>query len=313
MDKKHSTPVNFQLPNPDSLLLLATIADCGSLTAAARERRTTQPALSKQLKRLENQLGVPLFERSLRGVTPNAYGQALLPRARAIQNQVMQAAQEVAQLRGSLEGHVVIALSHFATLALLPLVITPFRNRWPDVQISIMPPTFQLGSLREGKPHFAVVSLPVERLGSEFTTRPIYSTNLVVVTRKGHPLAEATQLSQLVDSQWVLPSMESSMALGLARAFKRKKLPAPICKVTSETLTGFETLVLNTDLIGAMPLEVFRARSISNGLTLVPINPVIEGPHVAIVRWSDAHPTPAAEELEEIFVHVAHQLAKRPP
>ncbi|QJW84955.1 LysR family transcriptional regulator [Ramlibacter terrae] len=119
--------------------------------------------MSKQLRRLEQALGVTLFERGLRGIQPTEYGQALLPRARAIRAQARDAGEEVRQRRGSREGRLVVALSHFATIALLPRVVRAFRERWPGVQLSIVPPTFHLGGLREGAPDFAVMSMPAER------------------------------------------------------------------------------------------------------------------------------------------------------
>ena len=297
-------------PDPAALMLLAEIADAGSLTAAARALGTTQPALSKQLKRLEQQLGVPVFDRSLRGIVPTEYGLVLLPRARAIRAQARQAGEDIAQRKGQREGQLVVALSHFSTIALLPTVIPLFRSLWPRVQLSITPPPFALAGLREGAPDFAVMSMPAERLGSEFTARPVYTTTVAVIVRAGHPLANAQHLSDLVGAQWIWPSVRSSVTRGLARAFRQARLPEPTCLTTCETLTGLETLVANTDLVGAVPFEVQRARAQSNGLHTVPLLQTIEGPRVAVLRWADARPTPASADLEEAFVQAARQLAR---
>ena len=297
-------------PDPAALTLLAAVADAGSLTAAARELGSTQPALSKQLKRLEQALGVPLFERGVRGVTPTEYGAALLPRARTIREQARKAVEDVAQLRGRREGRLSVALSHFATIALLPRVMPAFRARWPGVTIRIAPPAFHHAGLREGEPDFAVMSQPAMRLGPEYATRPVYATTIVAVVRPGHPLARSRTLAALAGAEWVLPSLDSSIAHGLARAFRRARLPAPRCPVTCETLTGLETLVAGTDLVGAMPLEVHQQRAAASGLVRMPLETSIEGPRVVILRWADARPTPAAAALEEAFVRAAHALAK---
>ncbi len=296
---------------PSSLALLATIADAGSLTAAARGQGATQSAVSKQLQRIEQALGVPVFERSMRGVSPTEYGAALLPRARTIVAQARQAAEDVAQLRGRREGRVHVALSHFATIALLPEVVAPFRQAWPHVALRITPPTFRFAGLREGAPDFAVVSLPAERLGTEFVTRPLYTTRVVALVRRDHPLAHARALAQLADAEWVVPSADSSSALAVQRAHRRARLGAPRFPVTCETLTGLETLVAHTDLVGAVPLEVFEQRAAASGLARLAIDQPIEGPRVAIVRWADARPTPAAAAMQELFVQAAYRLARR--
>lgn len=308
---EHSNMTNpTGMPDPAALVLLAEIADAGSVTAAARKLGCSQPAVSKQLRRLEESLGVTLFERGLRGVQATEYGVALLPRARAIRSQARQAGEDVLQRRGQREGRLVVALSHFATMALLPRVIPAFRMRWPGVQLSIVPPTFQLGGLREGAPDFAVMSLPAVKLGPEFITRALYATTVSVVVRPGHPLEQAQSLSQLVDAEWVLPSLESSVARGLGRAFHQARLSLPKCTVTCQTLTGLETLVQHSDLVAAMPMEVHESRMRASGLRRVPIKETIDGARVAIVRWADARPTPAAEDLEESFVQAAYQLAR---
>lgn len=306
-----SARISAAAPDPAALVVLAEIAEAGSLTAAARRLGLTQPALSKQLKRLEQQLGVPVFKRSLRGVQPTEYGDALLPRARAIRAQARQAAEDVAQRRGSREGRLTVALSHFATIALLPAVVRPFRARWPDVRLGFIPPSFDLTGLREGTPDFAVVSLPTERMGAEFSTRALYTTTVALVVRPGHPLAHARRLAEFAHAEWVLPSQMSSTARGLERALRRARLPALRCAVTCETLTGLETLVAHSDLVGAIPLEVHQARAAASGLRRVGLHEEIEGPRVALVRWADTHPTPAAADLQEAFVTAARRLTHR--
>ena len=303
--------VDTLVPDPTALLLLAEIADAGSVTAAAQRLGVSQPAVSKQLRRLEQSLGVVLFERGLRGIQPTDYGKALLPRARAIRAQAQQAAEEVRQRRGLRGGRLEIALSHFATIALLPRVVPDFRARWPGVQLSIVPPAFQLGGLREGRPDFAVMSLPSEKLGSEYSARPVYATTVAVVVRQGHPLAGAKSLTELRNAQWLLPSVESSVTRGLARAFRAARLGAPQCAMTCQTLTGLEMLAASTDLVAAMPLEVHQARAAASGLRRVAVPEAIEGPRVAVLRWADARATPASADLEEAFVQAAHKMARR--
>ena len=298
------------LPDPAALVLLAQIADAGSVTAAARALGCSQPALSKQLRRLELALGAPLFERGVRGVQPTADGEALLPRARAIRAQARMAGQEMRQRRGQREGRLVVALSHFAAINLLPRVVPAFHARWPGVELSLVPPTFQLGGLREGAPDFAVMSLPAERLGAEFSARPIYATSVAAVVRPGHPLARATTLAATRDADWLLPSPQSSVTRGLQRAFRKARLGTPRCGITCETLTGFELLARHSDLVAAVPVEVHEARAAASGLVRIPLAETIEGPRVAVLRWADSRPTPASADLEEAFVQAAHAMAR---
>jgi len=297
----------------NGLSLVVAIAQAGSLTAAAHAIGITQPALSKQLQRLESQLGVALFQRGTRGVTPTAYGASLLPRARGVQAQLRQAVEAIDQLRGRREGHVTVALSHLATLMLLPEVMRRFRSQWPDVQVRITPPAFpdQLAGLREGAPDFAVVPRPAQPLAGDLIATPLHTTTVVAVARPDHPLARARTLRELVDARWVLPSLQSTSAHALERAFTKARLPAPTVAVACETLTGLELLVAESDLLGVVPLEVQRRRAGASGLCELPLDNRIDGPSLALIRWRDAQPTPADAQLAALFVEVAHARQRR--
>ena len=307
----HAPPDHAVAPGIDAngLALVATIGEAGSLTAAARGLGITQSALTRQLQRLERQLGVAIFVRDMRGVRPTPYGESLLPRARAVRAQLRQAIESVAQLRGRREGQVTVALSHLAMVTLMPEAMRRFRAAWPDVQVRITPPPFpdRLSGLREGAPDFAVATRPAEPLGREYATVPLGTTTGVVVCRPGHPLARARGLRDLVDADWILPSVQSSSAQALRRAFSRARLPEPRIAVACETLTGLELLVARSELLGLLPLEVQRVRASANGLREVPLELRIEGPSLALIRWKDAQPTPATATLAELFVRVARE------
>ncbi len=299
----------------DALHLIADIADAGSLSAAARRAGLTQPALTKQLARIERSLGVALFARSIRGVQPTEYGQALMPRARTVRAQLRQAAEDLALLRGRREGQVTIGISHLATIALLPRVIGGFREQWPDVALRVVSPAFpyRLGGLREGAPDFAIAQLPAQALGAEFVVRPLLPTAIVAVVRPGHPKAQARALAAIEREAWIFPSIDSSTASAVAAAFERARLAPPACPISCETLTGMETLVAATDLIGAFPAEVHVARSQATGLISLPLAEPMPGRGLSIVHWADAKPSRAARDLAERFIHAARALARAHP
>ncbi|MBL8340239.1 MAG: LysR family transcriptional regulator [Rubrivivax sp.] len=302
--------------DPAALALVAAVDECGSLSAAARALGITQPAMTKQLARLEVQLGLALFTRGARGVLPTAYAQALLPRARIVRAQLAMAAQELDQLRGAREGRVTVALSHLAVVVLLPRVLPAFRAAWPNIVLRFVPTTFphRYAGLREGDPDMALAQLPGDALTAEYSVRPLLQADVAVVARPGHPLARAVSLAELRGAEWVLPSLDSATTAALAAALQRARLPPPHCIVTSETLTGLETIVAASDLLGAMPAEVAAARvRAGSGLVRLPLAPAPRGHALALVRWADAPPTPAAQALAEMFVQAAREVAHGAP
>lgn len=303
----------LQALDPNALTLLAMLAEAGSVTAAARTLGVSQPALTKQLHRIEELLRVPLFVRSTRGVRLTEYGLAMLPHARIIRDQAARAGSELAQRLGEREAHIHVALSHLPTIAFLPQVLRRFRQRWPLVELHIGSPVYpeRFYGLREGSPDLAIVPLPIGGLSAEYSARPMYATSIVAVVRPGHPLARVRRLAGLTDAEWVVPGRASTSAAALRRAFERESLPVPRCPVSCETLTGLESLVAMTDLVGIVPREVHELRAAATGLCRVAEDCVIEGPSLALIRWADARPTPAADELAELFIEVAHECARR--
>lgn len=155
---------------------------------AAARLGISQPALSKQIRDLEQELGVPLLWRK-DGVRPTAAGAAFLGRAREILSQVDRATREVQSIgRGDL-GSLEIGFMSATSARQVPTVVRAFRKRHPrvEVRLRLLLPTLPLDQIRKGLLDFAFVvnTLPSQDVVLEPTLEEPYVLALPV----GHPLA----------------------------------------------------------------------------------------------------------------------------
>ncbi|WP_104103404.1 LysR family transcriptional regulator [Arthrobacter sp. 08Y14] len=119
------------------LFLLAEIAEHGSLTGAAEALMYTTSAVSQQMRRLEAEAGLVLFERHARGVVLTDAGDALVARARAIQRELAGANIDLEALRGLRAGSLRIGSFPTASSSILPLVLTQFGREHPGIAVSV--------------------------------------------------------------------------------------------------------------------------------------------------------------------------------
>ena len=113
------------------------VAETGSFSLAAQKLHLTQPAVSKRVAQLEEQLNVTLFDRIGRTINTTEAGDALLPHARAVQLELQAAEQSVRDLAGEVRGRLRLATSHHIGLHHLPPVLSYFSKTYPAVQLDI--------------------------------------------------------------------------------------------------------------------------------------------------------------------------------
>ncbi len=114
------------------------VLDAGSLMAAARRLGAQQPTLSRHVAELEAQLGVPLFERTGRGVLPTAAARAIAESARQMHAGADALARSLASARSATSGTVRITASHVAAAYLLPPVLARLQEEEPAIQIDLV-------------------------------------------------------------------------------------------------------------------------------------------------------------------------------
>ena len=119
------------------LKAFVAVADRGSFSAAARELGLSQPAVTMQIQALEADLGVTLLDRRYRSTIPTEAGQALLPKARAILDELRAAREELASMADHVGGHLVIAASTTPGQYVLPRLLGGFLERYPAVGVTL--------------------------------------------------------------------------------------------------------------------------------------------------------------------------------
>jgi DNA-binding transcriptional LysR family regulator len=129
---------------PSELSFIVTLANCGSLSAAARELGITTPAVSKQLAFIEARVGVPLVNRTTRRMSMTPEGEVLLEHARRILAEIADLDQLLAASKGMPKGQLrVNATLGFGRLHIAP-AISKYVLRYPEVdvqlQLSVDPP-----------------------------------------------------------------------------------------------------------------------------------------------------------------------------
>jgi DNA-binding transcriptional LysR family regulator len=130
---------NFEMRglNLDQLAAFADVIERGSFSAAAQHLNLTQPAISLQIKQLEQRLGVRLVERVGRRATPTAAGSDLLAHIRRIDGAVAGAMAAMAFHASGVVGHVRLATGATPCIYLLPAVLRDLRKRFPSLEITV--------------------------------------------------------------------------------------------------------------------------------------------------------------------------------
>jgi LysR family cys regulon transcriptional activator len=178
------------------LRYLLAIADSGlNITSAAERLYTSQPGISKQLKLLEQELGVQLFTRkgkSLADIT--SAGHEVIGRARKIMSEVQNIRNLARNLSGEEAGTLSIATTHTQARYVLPEVIREFRERYPKVNLELHQGTSeQIAELvADNRVDFAIAT-GSRHLHPGMVLLPCYHWNRIVLVPREHPLNDSDE------------------------------------------------------------------------------------------------------------------------
>ena len=265
--------------NLRDLKYLLALADHKHFGRAAAACFVSQPTLSTQIKKLEEELGVSLVERAPRKVMLTPAGLAAAERARRIVAEVEQMKEAARRSQDPEAGSVRLGL--FPTLGpyLLPHVIPRIRARFPNLELLLVEEKSDvlLSRLHDGKLDAALLALPVhdEQLHSQF----LFEEPFVLAVPEHHPLAArgSLGLSELNDQKLLL--LEDGHCL--------REQALEVCRLSGAN---------EKSEFRATSLETLRQMVAANGgITLLPIlatkPPVAQSQDIQLISFSDSHPS----------------------
>lgn len=179
-----------------------TVARCEHVTEAAGKLHVTQSSLSKTIQRLEDDLGVPLFDRIGRKLRLNDFGRTFLQRTEKALFELEQGKREIADLSNPDQGTLQLAVT---TASTLPGILREFRKNKPDIQFHVQMVSLENMSrlLHRGEVDFCLSSPPIE--GDDIECQILYDDPIVVAVPMGHRYADRSsiQLIELKDERFV--------------------------------------------------------------------------------------------------------------
>jgi LysR family hydrogen peroxide-inducible transcriptional activator len=177
------------------LRYVVAVARAGNFSRAAEQCHVSQPSLSQQILKLEEELGERLFDRMKREVRLTAHGEAFLPRALKILDEVDVAKREASNAQKLLRGRLTVGVLPTIAPYLLPGVLIVFARKFPGVEIVVHEDTTaQLLNLAQAcEIDLALASRPIQDQRME--VRDLFTEELRLALPPGHPLTRKRTVS----------------------------------------------------------------------------------------------------------------------
>ncbi|MEX3652669.1 LysR substrate-binding domain-containing protein [Mycolicibacterium fortuitum] len=289
----------------DELQWFVVLAETEHVTDAAAELGISQPTLSRALVRLEEQVGVPLFDRVNRRLRLNAYGHILLEHARRSISEIRSATERIAELRDPDTGTVRLAFLHSQAGWYVPDLLRRFRTEAPRVRFELFQGAAHeiVERLAGGEADLAITSPRPEG----FRWRGLYMERLCLAVPREHRLAGRTRL-RLADAG-------TEPFVALAPNFGLRQLTDELClEAGISPPVVFEAMEIPTmeGLVaagfGVAVVPVPRPERAEPGAAYVPLSESSARRQIGLTWHADRPLPPAAARLAEFIMQKVHEL-----
>lgn len=274
---------------------------------AARRLRISQPPLSVQIRRLEDELGVTLFDRDRRNVALTPAGAALLGRARHLLAEAERATVEVQRVARGERGVLTIGYAATATHQVLPRLVPRFAAAHPDLRLELMelPSPAQAPALREERIELGLACVPVD--APDLVETPLVHERLFVALPRRHPLARRALVPARsldgVPMVGIRADIEPSWAQASMRALRAAGAVPELVQETDTkiALLGLVAAGLGVSVVSESTVELGRRGVVYRPLAGLHL-------HLTLAALTPPAPTPRAAA----FLELARAAFSRP-
>lgn len=296
----------------DQLEIFLEVARLASFSRAAEKRYRTQPAISSQIRALEEEVGARLLDRSGGRVSLTASGKLFFKYAEETLEHRKTILREIAETERVPRGEIVVGANEGTCLHILPEVFAQFKRDYPGVSVSIKRADYAriLESVLENAVDFGVVSLPVNdnRLQAEL----IHRDELVVITPPRHPLAskKTVTVAEVAAFPLVVPKAGHTRDALDTLFYDRKLKPNLTMELdSSELLKRFVAADVGIGFIACSNIvEDIRAKA----LAAIPMADAQVRRDLALVFRKDKSLSRAAKAFMDIAIRQKNAAAAAP-
>lgn len=302
------------LPSIRHLQVFVAIARFRSFSRSAQALGITQSALSQSIAQMEFLLDVPLVQRNRRHVTLTAAGQAFLPKALGMLEDLGEAVEEVKRVASPLAGRVVVACMSSTLLRILPDVVEAFGARYPDAILSVreVDATAIAEQILEGEADLALSVMFRNDIALDFL--PLIEDELHFVCRRDHRLAGRRSMSwsalEKIDAASIVHwNGLEELVVGNAPLYGKKR--SPVYTVT-RIPTVFD-LIRETGFVSVLPALALSHPFLDESFHHAPmVEPTVRR-SVGLITPRDRSLTPTAAAMRDMLLEHVRAMSEQAP
>ena len=287
------------------------VYECNGISAAAEQLRISQPALTKSIRKLEDDLDVTLFERRPGGVVPTRYADILARRVRLMDIEYRHAVAEIDAARGGGEGVVRIGAGPVWYTCFLPPIVDGFLSAWPDARLSIDGGVINtlIPGLEAGEYDLVCASLDFPNK-ADIIKEPIVDLKHVVIAAEDHPLTRSAVADPdaLASYPWITLAEDHVGTGRIWSYFAAHGSPPPKIAVESSSQTAMYELVARGRLLAHVP-EVMAGHARRHGVVPLPIEGTFWETPAGIAYRQSEHRLPVLARFIEAVRAIADGAA----
>lgn len=298
---------------PRHMQLLIALDDLRQVARVAGYLNVSQPAVSKTLAELEKGLGVVLFHRGPKGLSPTAYGQILIKLSRSVMRELDVTRDEMRLLASGADGRVRVGVLPTAAPVLAPRALIRLRQAAPRISVVLHEGTsdYLLPRLRQGDLDIVVGTLPSasKALGLEEQILH-HGERIVVVCGDHHPLAQQPRVSceDLKPFLVVLPPATSAFRVSVDAAMEALQLDASLGLIESGSMTATNTFLRESDAISFYSEHLAQHYSDKGLIHILPVDLSNLTAPVGMAWLALQERNPSLERFKECLVALSQEV-----
>jgi DNA-binding transcriptional LysR family regulator len=281
------------------LRMIVSLEEHEMVSAAANAMNISQPAASRMIGEMESLLNAQLCERLSRGVRLTPLGQSLARHARSVLLQLLQAEQEIIDMRTGRAGSVALGAVTAPAIDLAAPAIGKIRSIFPRIELNMKIDTSNAlaRELLASRLDFVIARVPDELDPALFDCLTIGVEEACLIVRSGHPLLGhgPVQLAQLNIHDWVMQPRGTPLRRTIENMFLARNLSLPERLSNTSSLTLTMILVAKSDAIAPVSVEAAKffatQRGAAGAIEILPTNFEIVVQPYSLIKVRNRFPT----------------------